>query len=309
MATRNFRSVLRSYLYASAILMFFLFKHDVLAWNADNSSCVEPADLNFEVDITETHETFNMLQGYSNARWTTPNDIAFYTHVTRSSLPGQEKSCNRASQPTDEIHKLSTCPWHYVTNYDPNRRPEVIFEAKCNCRPHRPCLNGVLLSSSVIAHRHRCSEPTTLPVIEFEDYIDIVWTGSNSGRPGFTSGLINATIEVPAHTRHRSHRSHRVHDSNTINALSTCRWTYTVERVRDRKPEGLTQAVCVDRRSNSGNLCEPLVRYIVVYKRNGCVEGVWQYRQVWQPITVACVEINDIDYTRSAPRHRVVSPY
>lgn len=106
-------------------------------------TCREPSDLVYNNDILETHETFNMLQSYSTQEQAIPNDILNFMNISLTSLPGEHRSCRVDSSSGRDLRKTSTCPWHYVMNYDPNRRPETLVEAKCNCRPHRSCLNGI----------------------------------------------------------------------------------------------------------------------------------------------------------------------
>ena len=63
---------------------------------------------------------------------------------------------------------ISSCPHHYVLNYDANRRPKKLVEAKCNCDKNTPCLNGTETSRCVpvkyyitVLRKNGCSGNTT----------------------------------------------------------------------------------------------------------------------------------------------------
>ena len=84
----------------------------------------------------ETHESF-LMQDFQYE----PNyDIQVFknTKLSKISRSHEDHQCTWQTG-----HKYnSTCPHHYVINYDPNRRPTTLLEAKCNCNGHMNCLNG-----------------------------------------------------------------------------------------------------------------------------------------------------------------------
>ena len=45
-----------------------------------------------------------------------------------------------------KIHTLATCPWTFVRNIDPNRKPEVLIEAKCACTSPANDVNQICYS-------------------------------------------------------------------------------------------------------------------------------------------------------------------
>lgn len=106
--------------------------------NPLHQTCVEPYPSevpNMFSGINDIHESFGQMR-YHNTHHT--NDIRHFKSVTTTIIPGYSTACRRTD---DTINSVSSCPWHYVLNVDPNRIPQSIVEARCNCR-NRPCVGG-----------------------------------------------------------------------------------------------------------------------------------------------------------------------
>ena len=100
--------------------------------------CKEPKDLGRScVDASSAHESFNMIELNSIT-----NDVKAFIDIRRTSLARDAYSEQCAWQTGNGNSYNSSCPHHYVMNEDPNRRPKVLLEAKCNCDESQPCLNG-----------------------------------------------------------------------------------------------------------------------------------------------------------------------
>ncbi|XP_045173729.2 interleukin-17F-like [Mercenaria mercenaria] len=101
--------------------------------------CQEPTSSELRSLLSEdTHESFGMAR-YHHIQFR--NDIRHFQNVSRTTVPGESTACKR-NQDSSHINTASNCPWRYVLNHDPNRRPETIIEAKCNCR-RGPCIDEV----------------------------------------------------------------------------------------------------------------------------------------------------------------------
>ena len=74
-------------------------------------------------------------------------DIRYSTNIQRTKIQGKYGFDQCAWQPGSQYN--STCPHHYVINYDKNRRPKTLVEAKCNCNLSTPCLGGAETSRCV----------------------------------------------------------------------------------------------------------------------------------------------------------------
>jgi len=111
--------------------LFLLIEHMAVA-NPISLTCIEPDDLETRF-YGNMHESSYMLLTPSRHRHSA--DINFYKHVRRTYILG-----NTSCTITDDRPQVSSqmvypsCPWHYVLNVDPNRRPTELVEAKCNCR-------------------------------------------------------------------------------------------------------------------------------------------------------------------------------
>jgi hypothetical protein len=166
----------------------------------------------------------------------------------------------------------------------------------------------------VVAHAQRqdCVEPTNLPSIDWQNYTETITAFSNSGRVGWFNALPNA-LKGNNHVGHLSQETQRttacaesrrqrqlqnrqrVHGHhNSVNNLALCQWSYEVSYDAERKPEYLTQANCLCQKPHidSSHICEPVFMYVNVYRRAGCNNGVYQYKRVWEPLTVACVALD-----------------
>lgn len=129
------------------ILLVLLLAFVVTASAIQNVCQEEPAQAeldNLLATLTAgTHESFDMLARFRDFYVT--NDIEYFTNITRSTLPFQNTRC-RNSGISSDVNVAANCPWHYVINHDQNRRPTTIAEAKCNCRRHRSCIDGMVNS-------------------------------------------------------------------------------------------------------------------------------------------------------------------
>lgn len=105
-----------------------------IAWgNPVPFECQEPDNLmsTFQHDA---HESILMLSPNSHRQ---TGDIEFFRHTRRTYLLGN-RTCQRSGITSEQQY---LCSWHFVLNRDINRRPEDIYEAKCNCKD-QPCAYG-----------------------------------------------------------------------------------------------------------------------------------------------------------------------
>lgn len=68
------------------------------------------------------------------------HDIQAFKQVKTQTLSRKEET--KCTWQWGNVYN-STCPHHYVLNIDPNRRPQTIYEAKCNCNLNQRCLNDI----------------------------------------------------------------------------------------------------------------------------------------------------------------------
>ena len=115
--------------------------------------CREPVLERYQ-HFPQEHESFQMLRNncqnklierciYSPTNKSVTKDVDAFIKIRNWSLPSNingpaHKQC---TWQTGNGY-LSMCPHHYVINYDTNRRPKRILEAKCNCNLEKRCLNG-----------------------------------------------------------------------------------------------------------------------------------------------------------------------
>ena len=78
--------------------------------------------------------------------------------------PEGSKDCKVISASEGELRKRSLCPWHYVLNQDPNRYPDTLAEAVCNCKGAcadeslgKRC-EGVYYNIRVLQNSGKCDE-------------------------------------------------------------------------------------------------------------------------------------------------------
>ncbi|XP_052284870.1 uncharacterized protein LOC127881201 isoform X2 [Dreissena polymorpha] len=92
---------------------------------------------------------------------------------------------------------------------------------------------------------------------------------------------------LPASPRN-SFRRHR----NTLNELAVCGWSYFRNVDNNRRPRVLLDTVCSCIDPGIPDLiCEPITRYVKVLRRVECQNGVYVYRNVFEPVHVGCVAV------------------
>ena len=98
--------------------------------------CREPQLDNNCLNDGPFHESFLMME----PEVTLTYDVESFVNIQRTKIEGSP-GYDQCAWQTGRGHNL-TCPHHYVVNYDPNRRPKTLMEAKCNCSENMRCLNG-----------------------------------------------------------------------------------------------------------------------------------------------------------------------
>ena len=98
--------------------------------------CREPKLEDNCVSNSPIHESFLMME----QEYVPRNDINAFVNIRRKALTSHDGVEQCTWQNGNSVN--STCPHHYVINYDPNRRPKRLLEAECNCNKNMPCLNG-----------------------------------------------------------------------------------------------------------------------------------------------------------------------
>jgi hypothetical protein len=152
--------------------------------------------------------------------------------------------------------------------------------------------------------------------MSFEENLNITIEQSFSIIPGWYE-TIAAKNEVPleyidVHHKHffghgkckNNNKRNRKHKrDNTLNNLSECMWRYIENLDINRKPSKLLEVECIcssplNARRNIDLICERVFEYVSVYRRIGCVNGVFEYKRVWEPRAVACVATTMPEPTR-----------
>ena len=99
--------------------------------------CIEPElDYRSSMNREPLHESFLMMEPAVSMTY----DVEAFVNIRRTELDG-ELGYDQCTWQTGYRYN-STCPHHYVINFDPNRRPERLLEVKCNCGKNQRCLNG-----------------------------------------------------------------------------------------------------------------------------------------------------------------------
>ena len=85
---------------------------------------------------SQVHESFLMMEEH----YEPTVDVQAFVNIRRTPISGSDGSDQCSWQSQSKYN--SSCPYHYVINNDPNRRPQSLLEVKCNCNENSPCLNG-----------------------------------------------------------------------------------------------------------------------------------------------------------------------
>ena len=101
------------------------------------------------------HDSFLMLNPENQA---STSDVAKYTKINGNDQCAWQTGGRYSS----------SCPHHFMLNFNENRRPKVLIEAKCNCDENTPCLNGTKASRCVplkyyitVLRKNGCSGDTS----------------------------------------------------------------------------------------------------------------------------------------------------
>ena len=127
----------------STLVLFILTLADMLAGGTTHNTCHReptfrkrcwrPAVQDNPCVLSTRHDSYLMLEPEIPQ---TP-DVIFYKDISYTKITGNDQCAWQTGSDYS-----STCPHHYVMNYDENRRPKKLIEAKCNCDQNTPCLNG-----------------------------------------------------------------------------------------------------------------------------------------------------------------------
>ena len=103
--------------------------------------CWRPAVQDNPCVLGTLHDSYLMLDPEYQAPTA---DVRSYKNISYSKFKGNDQCAWQNGNSYS-----SSCPHHYVLNYDENRRPNTLIEAKCNCDENTPCLNGTETSRCV----------------------------------------------------------------------------------------------------------------------------------------------------------------
>lgn len=108
-----------------------------------HSHCREPKLDDDCLNSGDIHDSFLMMERNIERSY----DVEEYVNIHRTPY-GRTTGSDHCTWQNGNRYN-SSCPHHYVTNYDENRRPERLLEAKCNCDETMPCLDGVVGSRCI----------------------------------------------------------------------------------------------------------------------------------------------------------------
>ena len=150
-----------------------------------------------------------------------------------------------------------------------------------------------------------CREPEFLPPRSTEEVLNLTKESTFSGLPYWISGQSDI-LQIPSSYIEITERSHmgqrHCPHSQTASSrrrhgvfqhdLALCPFRFVRNKDRNRIPSTLLQTKCVcPYTSDNRYLCQEVVRYVSVYRRTGCVDGVYVYREVWEQVNVACIAV------------------
>lgn len=108
------------------LLIFGIFLTVVIPNVYPTRSCIDPPDVELRMRSTpfssQTHVTGLIGSGSAGIRGN--------ANINRSDM---QLNISRDDAYEMDMERAA-CPWEYVRNYDPNRRPEVLLEARCRFR-------------------------------------------------------------------------------------------------------------------------------------------------------------------------------
>ena len=101
-----------------------------------SSFCGEPKLDEHCLNSGDQHDSFLMRERQVEQSY----DVQLYVDIQKDfrGTPGSDQCTWQNGNRYN-----SSCPHHYITNVDENRRPKRLLEAKCNCDETRPCLDGI----------------------------------------------------------------------------------------------------------------------------------------------------------------------
>jgi len=118
--------------YATYLLMLILLSR--AACSGAGVLCSEPSDDMLRIDgDDDIHESFLLLNSHQHRHTL---DFRSFKNVQRTYINGDNTTC-RADSKGATVSDTSVCRWHYVLNFDVNRRPQSLIEARCNCKHHQ----------------------------------------------------------------------------------------------------------------------------------------------------------------------------
>ena len=98
-------------------------------------------EINHYADII-FQQTFSLMTSLSSVADTLDMVPIKFINISRVHFHGRahcqpprhSRSNMRTHFQEKKVSGLSTCPWSFVRNIDPNRKPEVLIEANCACQ-------------------------------------------------------------------------------------------------------------------------------------------------------------------------------
>ena len=96
--------------------------------------CWKPSRQDNPSVLGDQHDSYLMLNPEDHMP---TSDVINYTNISYIKIKGNDLCAWQTGSGF-----ISSCPHHYELNYDENRRPKELIEAKCNCDENTPCLNS-----------------------------------------------------------------------------------------------------------------------------------------------------------------------
>ena len=125
-------------------------------------------------------------------------DVEEYINVRRVTVTSNVDPTHKQCTWQTGSSYSSTCPHHYVINYDPNRQPKRILEAKCNCNENMRCLNGRRGSRCVpvkyyinVIRKSGCERPGN--VFTYSHVVEAITVGCTCAYPYVVSSERNVS--------------------------------------------------------------------------------------------------------------------
>lgn len=172
------------------------------------------------------------------------------------------------------------------------------------------------ISVEIGVHAHHCRDPDVLPSLVYNADTVKETSGYILPRGNDVFHGLGTLIDVPPSYIDIEYQTNyslgNCHDYKyrtfsfgyePISVRSTCGFYYQLNIDRNRIPNELFNVECACNHSSEGMRCEKVYSYITVLRRTGCVNGVYVYSNVVEPLAVACTSVRPPKvFRRQRPR-------